>query len=244
MSHLPWIQFYYGDFEQSVACLSLAARGAWMMILCQMWHENAHTLRGDDNYFCSIIRADKEETRAAISEIGKRKVANVSRNCHGVVTVTCRRRKKEINVKENTKLRKQKQRGHVKVTVKSRQSHGVESESEARSYISSSEEEEKKVPVDNSKSEPVITKLSFIFSNFNFPLSKSDGKEIAKLLFKQIEKKLSEQQMLEQLNNFFLYFKEKDPDRPLGKNNPRLSGIESKKHLWNLIFKWLEKAKV
>ena len=38
MAKLPYMQFYPADYLRDTRCLSMASRGAWMDILCTLWH--------------------------------------------------------------------------------------------------------------------------------------------------------------------------------------------------------------
>ena len=38
MAKLPYMQFYPADYLRDTRCLSLAARGVWMDLICALWH--------------------------------------------------------------------------------------------------------------------------------------------------------------------------------------------------------------
>ncbi len=78
MGKAPASMFYPADWVCDTAPLSLAARGAWIDLLCAMWRANpkgqlTHTLEE----FARIVRATEEETERVILEIVRLGIADL-----------------------------------------------------------------------------------------------------------------------------------------------------------------------
>lgn len=70
MGKLPYMQFYPADWLQDTLPLSLAAKGAWINILCALWgaqNRGTHTLPLIG--WARQIGASVDQTKAVISEL-------------------------------------------------------------------------------------------------------------------------------------------------------------------------------
>jgi hypothetical protein len=87
----------------------------------------------------------------------------------------------------------------------------------------------------------VIKRVNFIFTTLNKPLKESqqDNLNLIKLLRKQITLGLSEDDILFQLDEFLN--KSKDDDKETGE--PYYLKFNDTTHVFNCLFKWLDKAK-
>jgi hypothetical protein len=111
MSKLPFLQFYPSDYLVDTRVLSLAARGAWVDIICVL---HASSTRGTSTLpargWARIMGATEADFQSALSEIEEMKVGDVIRECNGNVSVTCRRMMNESITREQTRLRVQNHR--------------------------------------------------------------------------------------------------------------------------------------
>ena len=111
MSKLPFLQFYPSDYLVDTRVLSLAARGAWVDIICVL---HASSTRGTSTLpargWARIMGATEADFQSALSEIEEMKVGDVIRECNGNVSVTCRRMMNESITREQTRLRVQNYR--------------------------------------------------------------------------------------------------------------------------------------
>ena len=111
MSKLPFLQFYPSDYLVDTRVLSLAARGAWVDIICVL---HASSTRGTSSLpargWARIMGASEEDFQSALAEIEEMKVGDVIRECNGNVSVTCRRMMNESITREQTRLRVQNHR--------------------------------------------------------------------------------------------------------------------------------------
>jgi hypothetical protein len=111
MSKLPFLQFYPSDYLVDTRVLSLAARGAWVDMICVL---HASSTRGTSTLpargWARIMGASEEDFQSALAEIEEMKVGDVIRECNGNVSVTCRRMMNESITREQTRLRVQNHR--------------------------------------------------------------------------------------------------------------------------------------
>lgn len=118
MSKLPAFQFYPGDWVQDTGPLSLAAKGAWIDLLCAMWRSQTRgTLTLSLLGYTRLIRATADQAKAAISElidmgicdaeIDGQKVKNLPLVTDGnvIVTLINRRMVREEKERNSTRLR-------------------------------------------------------------------------------------------------------------------------------------------
>ena len=126
---LPAFQFYTGDWlkDPSLGMCSPATRGVWIDLMCVMHERNRSGLiTGTREQIARICRCTAVEFDAAITELQTTSAADVTER-NGVVTVTCRRMKREADERKAAAERKRRERSRNKadpapdnVTQKSR----------------------------------------------------------------------------------------------------------------------------
>lgn len=130
----PSFQFYPGDYCRDTRLLSIAARGAWMDLICSLhWSQPRGKITVDIPALDRLWGTQTEHTRQLLKELQDRKVCDIVTDDHGNVTLTSRRITREENSKNSDRLRKQKQR----VTEKSHESHTPSSSSSSKDFNSS-----------------------------------------------------------------------------------------------------------
>jgi hypothetical protein len=120
MSKLPAFQFYPGDYlkDPQVTMLSLAARGAWVDLICAM-HETDRTgeLVGSVEQMARITRCSVDEFRVCLVELKACKVANITER-NGKITIVNRRMAREHKERVSNKMRQAKFRNSTNVVKK------------------------------------------------------------------------------------------------------------------------------
>lgn len=117
MGKLPYMQFYPADWLQDTLPLSLAAKGAWINILCALWgaqSRGTHTLPLMG--WARQIGASVEQTKAVISELVDMSVCDCPshQNVSSVtehnekITLVCRRMAREEKARESNASRQKK----------------------------------------------------------------------------------------------------------------------------------------
>lgn len=132
------MQFFSGDWltEPTLTLCSPAARGVWIDLICVM-HESGRVgeLRGTTEQLARFARCSPADLTHALTELQTTGAADVTTR-NSVVTVICRRLKRDEKCRNDARLRKQKERGHSHVTDESQTDLRLKSESE--SYLKSS----------------------------------------------------------------------------------------------------------
>lgn len=122
MGKPPAFQFYVLDWMRDTRILSLAAKGAWIDLLCAMWHsETRGKLSMSIKNYSRLIGATEEKTKAVIQELIDMKICDTItlplhvmdgnenvQKCNGDVTLINRRMVKEIKERELNRLRVRK----------------------------------------------------------------------------------------------------------------------------------------
>ena len=92
MYKYPFLQFYPADWIADTRILSLPARSVWLELILAM-HQRGRvgTLSGTVERLAGLCGCSAEEMTAALTELRSTGTADVLRDCHGIVTVTCRR---------------------------------------------------------------------------------------------------------------------------------------------------------
>lgn len=157
MAKLPYMQFFPADYLRDTRCLSLAARGAWMDILCALWNspkrgKRTLTIEG----WAGEIGKAVSEVSAVLAELELNGIGKISHENDHRITITSARMMRDGRARALALKRKQKQRaidvsrsGHGPVTPLSQQSHAEESE--IRNQKSESEEELRPDPEEEKK---------------------------------------------------------------------------------------------
>jgi len=133
---LPAFLFYPGDWKKDpqLRKCSLAARGAWIELLCAM-HENGRTgiVSGTVEELAQICGCNTRAMRRALDELNRLKTAHVTFGNKNVQVVN-RRMQREHKSRESTKLRvrrlREKQRGNADVNFSSSSSSSSSSKEE------------------------------------------------------------------------------------------------------------------
>lgn len=96
MNKAPAFQFYVGDYLKDTRSLSLSAKGAWMDLLCIMWHSEP---RGEVTYplvgFARLFGCQVEQAKTVIDELAEMQTCDRVTHGDGKVTVINRRMKRE-----------------------------------------------------------------------------------------------------------------------------------------------------
>lgn len=113
MRKLPWMQFFPADYILDTQPLSLAARGAWMDILCLIWRsEPRGTLTHSSLIWSRLLRCSVEEFSSVVEELKNFKIAEVVTATNDVVMVSCRRMLREEKDRAKNCSRQQRLREH------------------------------------------------------------------------------------------------------------------------------------
>ncbi len=119
------LEFYPADWSADTRILSLAARGAWLELIAAM-HVSGRTssVTGSMERLSGLIGCSVQELKDVLAELEKQDIAEVSRECNGDVTITCRRFRREQIEREQTRERVKKYRSENSVTEMSRECNG------------------------------------------------------------------------------------------------------------------------
>ena len=106
---MPWMQFYPSDWSRDTTPLSLAARGAWITIVCEMWHSKKRgklslTLAG----YCRLLGAPAPEVMAVIEELTQTEVCENLTRSNKNITLVCRRMRREEKKRQANRLRQKR----------------------------------------------------------------------------------------------------------------------------------------
>lgn len=136
MPKLPWMKFWVTEWMADAA-LSMCrpeTRGVWIDLLCAMHRMGSSgVLHGTVAQLVGLVRgADEAMIEAALADLDACNAADVSRDSHGLVTVTNRRMARAATTRNGNRLRKSRERGHADVTPMSRECHAGEEEKKRR----------------------------------------------------------------------------------------------------------------
>lgn len=111
------LEFYPADWSADTRILSLAARGAWLELIAAM-HVSGRTssVTGSMERLSGLIGCSVQELKDVLAELEKQDIAEVSRECNGDVTITCRRFRREQIEREQIRERVKKHRSENPVT--------------------------------------------------------------------------------------------------------------------------------
>lgn len=114
MAKLPYMQFYPADYLRDTRCLSLAARGAWMDILCTLWNakqrgKKSLTLEG----WAGEIGKPTCDVSLCLLEIERNEICKISHSKDERITIICRRMLREDRARKLMLNRVQKHRDRV-----------------------------------------------------------------------------------------------------------------------------------
>jgi hypothetical protein len=135
VAKLPAFQFYPGDWlkDPSLSMCAPATRGIWIDLMCAM-HELGRIgqVTGTVEQLCRISRCNAAEMTAALEEIKATKTGDIAER-NGIITVICRRMKREAEERVATNQRVQKCRSNGDVTALKRESNAPSSSSSSSS---------------------------------------------------------------------------------------------------------------
>jgi hypothetical protein len=134
--------------------LSRANRDSWLTAICLMRINGVAELSGEPDVLANMLSLTIEEFDAFIRDLERTKAANVTKS-HTNVTILSRRLAKELNIKEDNRLRKQREREAKDVTEMSEASLN---KSEVISNKKEKKEELNAESASASPSEPEIKK--------------------------------------------------------------------------------------
>lgn len=150
MAKLPYMQFFPADYLRDTRCLSLAARGVWMDVLCTLWNapKRGHktlTLEG----WAGEIGKPETEVSALLLDLESNGTGKFIHETDGKLTIISRRMIRDERERKGAAKRKQYQRDKSESRTSHSVSHGnvtgiyQKSESEVIYQKSESEEEKK-----------------------------------------------------------------------------------------------------
>ena len=161
----PSIQFYFKDFVADMREHEMEIVGAWMLILCQIWHENTNgKITKNINQLARIMQTTVPQAQNIIEYIETENIANVTKH-NGDITIINRRYERECKLRKNNRLRQEKHRNknddddnNANITLPS-----------SSSSSSSLKNIYKKENLDESKEEkPITVKIDFNFEKRKF----------------------------------------------------------------------------
>lgn len=161
MRKLPYMQFYVADYQADTRCLSLAARGAWMDILCCLWRapkrgQRTLSLEG----WAGEIGKSVAEVTPLLAEIRSNDMGVFCDEIDSKLTICSRRMLREERIRRGATTRKQHQRdrrlsclSHASITAVSPPSHREISEIRSQSQKSEVRHQKSEIKVSSQKSE-------------------------------------------------------------------------------------------
>lgn len=169
MAKLPYIQFFPADYLRDTRCLSLAARGVWMDVLCTLWNapkrgQKTLTLEG----WAGEVGKPESEVSALLLDLESNGIGKFIHETDGKLTIISRRMIRDERERKGAAKRKQYQRDRSESRNCHTDSHanvtGIYQKSYIRSQNQKSEEEKKEERKNKScgqvKTVPAIPKSS------------------------------------------------------------------------------------
>lgn len=111
MAVLPYMPFYPADWIRDTRCLSVATRGIWFDILCELWHapqRGTKTMTIEQwarAVGCSILEFD-----TALKEMKSQSISDISCDSNGNVTLMSRRMIRDEKEREFNRIRQKNHR--------------------------------------------------------------------------------------------------------------------------------------
>ena len=114
MGKNPAFLFYPGDWIQDTRPLSLAAKGAWIDLLCAMWRSQTKgSLTLSIVGYSRLIGATVDQTTSVIKELTDLQICDTVTLCNGDVTLINRRMMKEEKERISTRFRVKRYRNNT-----------------------------------------------------------------------------------------------------------------------------------
>ncbi len=104
--------------DSSLRRCSLETRGFWLECLCVMQEMDTFEVHGTLTELARLLGCESNDVARCAAELKETKTANVTLG-NGTVTLLSRRLKRELTIKEQTRLRVQRHRGNGSVTAQS-----------------------------------------------------------------------------------------------------------------------------
>ena len=129
---LPYMQFYPGDWIQDTRCLSSAAKGVWIDVICHLWKCST---RGTDTLplsgWSKITGSPVEELAVCFDELQRYHVTDCNMEDTRMITLSCRRMVKYSKSVNSTYLRVKKFRvTHRDNAIDNANDYGTEARSQ------------------------------------------------------------------------------------------------------------------
>lgn len=103
--------FYTGDWLKDTRCLTPAAKGTWIDLICFAWDAPQRgILSMTMDSFARLLGQSRDEVVINLCELGDLKVIDLERKSNGIVQVTCRRQVREESARESNRYRAEKHR--------------------------------------------------------------------------------------------------------------------------------------
>lgn len=115
----PYIQLYVRDYlsDPKLSLCCPATRGVWMDLLCVMhMNDRCGVITGTRDQLARLGRCSAVEVSTAIDELKHTETADVTER-NDIVTLTCRRMKRESDARKLGRLRVQRHRDSANVTL-------------------------------------------------------------------------------------------------------------------------------
>jgi uncharacterized protein YdaU (DUF1376 family) len=107
----PADQFYWEDWKRDTRCLSLAAKGAWIDLLSDMWFSQIRgRLQMPMTAYARSLGATVEQTEAVIQELMDRNICDYVKESDGSLTLINRRMSREYDQRLRWREKKRLQR--------------------------------------------------------------------------------------------------------------------------------------
>lgn len=110
---------------------SPAARCVWLELLLVMYEKETFKVSGSYEELSQLTACTPSVFACAVTELKEKEVANVTLG-NGIVTLLSRRLKRELTIREQTRLRVQRHRGNGNVTVQSKKKEVISNKEEEK----------------------------------------------------------------------------------------------------------------
>ncbi len=113
-NNYPYYQWYPGDWKAQASMLSLLTKGFWRELLDNMHlADRDYQVSGTVTEIGLSVGCLPDDARRCIDEIRDKEVADVT-ECNGIVTIVCRRLKREYQARKASSERTRKHRDNKK----------------------------------------------------------------------------------------------------------------------------------
>lgn len=111
-----WEKFWYDDWmaDPNLQRAGLEAQGAWMRVLCTMWHDGVPEITESLEFWAKILGVSQASTERLLKLVLDKK-AGEGKMVDGSVTLISRRLLREFNNRQSRRLRQQRWRENKSV---------------------------------------------------------------------------------------------------------------------------------